>query len=200
MSLYPTPSACSYGTNHGDSAGRVGPVRASLETLARCWPTAAATDAKASGAAGYSTSSGRHTGMTLTDAVVGARGPLWPSPRAGDDTRGPETQEARDRRGAGGPALGEAVLYPTPSARDWKSGASNKHGDNSRPLNEVVHLDWATSLSDQALPPPATGGRLNPAWVATLMGFPSTWLDTPGLPVAAKRSTSGSRRARSRAT
>lgn len=27
---------------------------------------------------------------------------------------------------------------PTPAARDWKSGASNLHGQNSRPLNEVA--------------------------------------------------------------
>lgn len=33
------------------------------------WPTATATDAKASGAAGYSTASGRHSGTTLTDAA-----------------------------------------------------------------------------------------------------------------------------------
>jgi hypothetical protein len=39
------------------------------------WPTATATDAKASGAAGYSTASGRHSGTTLTDATVGPRGP-----------------------------------------------------------------------------------------------------------------------------
>ncbi|MFC4494052.1 hypothetical protein ACFPA8_07890 [Streptomyces ovatisporus] len=29
-------------------------------------------------------------------------------------------------------------LLPTPTARDWKSGASNQHGKNSRPLNEVA--------------------------------------------------------------
>lgn len=29
-------------------------------------------------------------------------------------------------------------LLPTPTARDWKSGASNQHGKNSRPLNEFV--------------------------------------------------------------
>lgn len=39
------------------------------------WPTPTATDAKASGAAGYSTESGRHSGTTLTDATVGPRGP-----------------------------------------------------------------------------------------------------------------------------
>lgn len=43
-----------------------------------CWPTATATDAKASGAAGYSTASGRHSGTTLTDAAVR----LWPTPSA----------------------------------------------------------------------------------------------------------------------
>lgn len=31
-------------------------------------------------------------------------------------------------------------LLPTPCARDWKSGASNLHDKNSRPLNEVVLL------------------------------------------------------------
>jgi hypothetical protein len=34
------------------------------------WPAATATDSKASGAAGYSTASGRHSGTTLTDATV----------------------------------------------------------------------------------------------------------------------------------
>lgn len=37
-SFWPTPSASSYGTNQGGSAGRVGIVRASLETLGRTWP------------------------------------------------------------------------------------------------------------------------------------------------------------------
>ena len=58
---YPTPTASSYGS-----------------TLARrgdLWPTATATDAKASGAAGYSTASGRHSGTTLTDATARMPGP-----------------------------------------------------------------------------------------------------------------------------
>ena len=33
------------------------------------WPTPTSTDQKGSGAAGYSTESGRHSGTTLTDAV-----------------------------------------------------------------------------------------------------------------------------------
>ncbi len=40
-----------------------------LNDRAANWPTATGGDAKASGAAGYSTESGRHSGTTLTDAV-----------------------------------------------------------------------------------------------------------------------------------
>ncbi len=53
------------------------------------WPTPTSGDSKASGAAGYSTESGRHSGTMLTDAAVGARGgtetpPTYPTPRAID--------------------------------------------------------------------------------------------------------------------
>jgi hypothetical protein len=35
--------------------------------------------------------------------------------------------------------------WPTCAARDWKSGKSNQHGKNARPLNEVVSLvSWPT--------------------------------------------------------
>ena len=43
----------------------------------------------------------------------------------------------------------QASLAPWPTAaaaRDWKSSASNKHGDNARPLNEVARLSgWPTA-------------------------------------------------------
>jgi hypothetical protein len=36
--------------------------------------------------------------------------------------------------------------WPTPAARDWKSSASNLHGKNARPLNEVSRLaHWPTT-------------------------------------------------------
>lgn len=54
-----------------------------LTGQAKMWPTA--TDAKASGAAGYSTESGRHSGVTLTDAAC--RGLLAPqTPKVGVST------------------------------------------------------------------------------------------------------------------
>jgi hypothetical protein len=41
--------------------------------------------------------------------------------------------------------------WPTATARDWKSSASNKHGDNSRPLNEVARLaSWSTPTAQEA--------------------------------------------------
>ena len=54
FSLLPTPAAVSYGTNQGGGAGRVGPIRPSLETMARkdLWPTPSATDHKGSGKTG----------------------------------------------------------------------------------------------------------------------------------------------------
>lgn len=104
------------------------------------WPTPTSGDAKASGAAGYPTVSGRHSGTTLTDATV--RG--WLTPRA------------HDGRGGAGRA------------------ATTEGGPDLR----------TTAV-----------GRLNPAWVESLMGFPPGWTDGP--PVQAKRSTNGKRRARS---
>jgi len=47
IQLLPTPAAQSYGSNQGGAAGRVGPVRPSLETMARhnLWPTPRSADA-----------------------------------------------------------------------------------------------------------------------------------------------------------
>src|SRR5579875_894668 len=57
-------------------------------------------------------------------------------------------------------------LWPTPRARDWRSGKSSARtrARNSRPLNEIA----------------APGGPLNPLWVEWLMGFPPGWTDCEG--------------------
>jgi hypothetical protein len=64
---------------------------------------------------------------------------LFPTPRASDGPHGGPNQ--RDSRGGYDALPGMVVnVPPTPTARDWKSGASNLHGKNPRPLNEVALL------------------------------------------------------------
>ena len=68
------------------------------------FPTPTAGDSKASGAAGYSTASGRHSGTTLTDKVVRSANSetpreeeSWPTPAATDGKGSGKTGEPRDR-------------------------------------------------------------------------------------------------------
>jgi hypothetical protein len=69
----PTPSATSYGTNQGGGMGRVGPVRPSLDTMARkgLWPTP--TQDGNYNRKGASATSGDE----LATAVGGALNPTW---------------------------------------------------------------------------------------------------------------------------
>ena len=75
----PTPTTATSYTNDPEriaaktSGGhRRGHQGAELARIVENLPTPTASDAKRSGAAGYSTASGRHSGTTLTDAVLGA--------------------------------------------------------------------------------------------------------------------------------
>ena len=77
--MFPTPSASSYGSNRGGAAGRVGPVRHSLNSMATSgdWPTPRARDYKDSGSLPPSriNDAGKDT---LGQRV--ARAALWPTP------------------------------------------------------------------------------------------------------------------------
>ena len=64
---------------------------------------------------------------------------------------------------------------PTASAPDWKSGASNKHGENARPLNEAARLAHLGRTSNGFPAAMASPGQLNPAHSRWLMGFPAEW-------------------------
>lgn len=183
-SLWPTATAQSYGSNRGGAAGRTG-----LESLMRgeasAWPTPTATDAKASGSAGYSTESGRHAGTTLTDAVV-----RWPTPNVSDanGARSPEQVAAiQERSGAGCSALREAALWPTPTLADRKGATKGANAQGGEPLSQAVK-PWATPAHRD------DRGKLNADWVEALMGFPPGWTSLPdGLPAEACPRKHGSR-------
>ena len=68
----------------------------------------------------------------------------WPTPNASGAERGGQAKRAGGKRSN---LIDTAQLagWPTASARDWKSSASNQHGRNARPLNEVARLaGWGT--------------------------------------------------------
>jgi hypothetical protein len=111
---------------------------------AQLWPTATATatatDAKASGAAGYSTESGRHSGTTLTDAVV--RTGLYPSPSA--SSYGSSRGGAKGRVGPVRESLESMARHEnwaTPQSRDEK-GPTGRAG-------RLENGGRRVSLSDQ---------------------------------------------------
>jgi len=125
------------------------------------WPTPTWKDHAASGAAGYSTASGRHSGTTLTDATVRD----WPTPKAVDGrTKG----NAGNRQS---PSLSVVMeLWPTATTRDWKDGACR---DANVPTNGLLGRSVPRTTGNSR-------ARLNPRWVAQLMGYPPDWLRPAG--------------------
>lgn len=92
------------------------------------------------------------------------------------------------------------MLYPTPTARDWKSGKvgpaiADHRGNpkNSRPLNEVVLLPTPTASRRSGLQSHGENailGSLNPDWVEWLMGLPIGWTASTPSATATPRSSS----------
>lgn len=159
--LYPTPTASEYGTNQGGAAGRTGPVRPSLSTMARNWPTPLSADG------GKHSPAVRHKGgnHTLTSAVA-----TWPTPKANDAEKRGDFDETNPRNGlpaavkAGGPST--PPTYPTPT----KAGGLGGPGSSGRQGGENLRTN--------------IGGQLNPEWVEWLMGWPLGWTDLKPLETA----------------
>jgi len=141
--------------------------------VARGWPTPTVGDSKSSGSRNTANSKA-HAGISLTDAVRGdgGKGRTWPTPLASDGAKDASGSLARivqtgHAKGRLDGTLRKGQKWPTPTARDWKSGKSSDElfDRNSRPLSE--HVERGVE----------SGGRLNPAWVEALMGFPTGWTE-----------------------
>lgn len=74
-------------------------------------------------------------------------------------------------------------MLPTLSAWDWKSEKSNMHGQNSRPLSEVVGLIPTLRANKRGVPDSHgnatawSGLKLTSAFCERFMGFPKGWTE-----------------------
>jgi DNA (cytosine-5)-methyltransferase 1 len=131
-------------------------------------------------------------------AAQDAHGPAWQqwgAPAAGEAQGGRARADAGGRGGVPAAPVG-LTLLPTPTARDWKSGASNLLDVNSRPLNEFVvnrlpGRSWVATdgadygpairrweaITGHPAPEPTESGdrgnrRLSPLFAEWMMGLP----------------------------
>ena len=77
---------------------------------------------------------------------------LWPTPRT-------EGFDAGSHRGNPDSLHAAVKLWPTVQARDWKGPSGRSLKGEEKDLPSVIP------------------GKLNPEWVARLMGYPDGWLD-----------------------
>jgi hypothetical protein len=177
--LLPTPAASPYGTsNNGDPGDGRGQYRLkgkpSLETMAsrNLWPTPRAEDGESTGMSGKRLAAGRKPD-NLASAV------RWPTPKS--TVSGPDYARLGRPSSDGGDDLVTAVAresWPSPAARDWRSGRGRLPNGHAPQLPEVA------------------GGQLNPSWVEWLMGLPEGWTvasgSSPSATVSSRRSRKSS--------
>lgn len=150
IGLVPTPT-----TDHGLGGGSHARAKAQRMGLI---PTPTAIDSTG-GRTNRSPSPGASVRPTLAKWVRIPTPTSMDSVGARNRTSGRSNPESKHHDGM---TLNDFVrLYPTPTARDYRSGKASEatHARNSRPLSEAV------------------GGTLNPQWVEWLMGFPTGWTD-----------------------
>jgi hypothetical protein len=166
--LWPTPETGLSPNGHGRRGGKPGNGHqsgASLEAMARMWPTPNASD-------------GWLSEMAET---------ISPEARERQLRRG---QENGSRRARSGSLAKDVQRWPTPMARDHRTGQPGRVGDPTRHggwnLNDWA-ARWPTPVASDAGTDrgssagwglrDAVGGLLNPAWVEWLMGYPEGWTD-----------------------
>ncbi len=170
--LFPTPSSSSYGSNRGGSAGRVGPVRHSLESMARSgewpeqgdhvrlWPTPhgmSHPDAPRAGGPsdnvlGRAVNEHAFAEDPGDEPKVQIGGRMWATPRKSDAERGGRGDLIQQVRGnktdsSHGEQHGGSRLWPTPRAQERQQTNSR---DSYVALSKAVQID---PVSDQRIFP-----------------------------------------------
>lgn len=150
-------------------------LKQAIQSQRSAWPTATAMDSIGSGAAGYSTESGRHPGTTLTDAANG----LWARPQARDwrmDGWAPSQHERNSPNVMAQVCAGlldQGSHSTSGKSRDWptaRAGGDTLVGGTGN-LAQLDGTELARGLGNR--------GSLNSRWVAQLMGYPPDWCDLP---------------------
>lgn len=116
----------------------------------------------------------------------------WPTPTPIHATRGNHDEplekykkrvrdyEEGKAKGKPGKSLGVAINWPTATARDWKwpyREIRRKDGKmRGDLLPDAVNIDFQQAQGKDRISGNIQG-LLNPAWVESLMGFPSEWTD-----------------------
>lgn len=173
--LFPTPSSSSYGSNQGEAAGRVGPIRHSLESMARSgeWPRNATANRTPGGIQ-------QVRGNKPTSAHGEQR--VFPTPCQrdwkGSGLRVDGTREGHHTTLDSLPAV--TRMWPTPRAsanelRTTRSAPS--HGSTHGLLLSAVVCDTERDEGRVVPPPSQSAGSLSPDWVEWLMGLPISWTD-----------------------
>ena len=140
--VLPTPAAVNYGSNRGGMAGRVGPIRHSLDSLAKLELLPTPTVGNITG--GNRTRSGKRNAELLLPGVAQAytSGDLLPTPQGRDGQgRGtPNSETAKRRYASGRRNIDDALaLLPTVTTRDGNAGPG-LHGQGAPNLRTMVTL------------------------------------------------------------
>ena len=127
----------------------------------------------------------------LVRPIAGTGSGLWPAPSASlGDHAGLVTPTKAREGGTLVETVSARTMWPTPTARDYRSGKNINCWYNARPLSEMVHFPTPTANRRSGLQPRGVNvvtGALNPTWVEWLMGFPAGWTDLSPLAMPLSR-------------
>lgn len=170
IGMWPTATAQQYGTNQGGAAGRTGPVRPPMATIAKAatWVSPTAMDGNRSSMPPRP----HDTGIPLSQQVVTAS--PWATPAARDYRSDRSQKTSEEMCGTKGRPLPrqaiEASSWPTPHS-------SSSTGPGRQGRQGGMNIQTAAAISNGSSEPTEKRGALNPEFVCWLMGYPPEWVN-----------------------